>query len=157
MIIGHAPAGYLLASALDRSFFRDPVIFWSIVVGAVVPDLDMLWFFFVDRGTTHHHTYLTHDPTLWSVLLFIGFVLTSRLLIGLGMGGLLHMALDSIAGAVTWGWGAYSVSGPLVVVPPTQDHWLMSFLLHWLILVEIVLWICAAVLFWRRRSLPVIE
>ena len=81
MIIGHAPAGYLLACACDRSFFRDPVMFWAIVIGAVAPDLDMLWFLFVDRGAVHHHTYLTHDPTVWAVVLFLGAVLTSRVLI----------------------------------------------------------------------------
>ncbi|KIC50455.1 hypothetical protein [Tateyamaria sp. ANG-S1] len=157
MIIGHLPAGYLLASALDRSFFRDPVMFWAIMAGAVVPDLDMLWFHVVDGGAVHHHTYLTHDPTLWAAILFFGLVLTSRLLIGVALGALLHMVLDTIAGPVSWGWGDFSFSGPLVIVPPTQDHWVMSFVLHWIMLIELALWGIAGVVFVMRRKLEPME
>ncbi|WP_299724311.1 metal-dependent hydrolase [uncultured Tateyamaria sp.] len=152
MIIGHLPAGYLMATALDRSFDRDRVVFWSILVGSVAPDLDMLRFFLVDRGAVHHHNYLTHDPTLWFGVLFLGFVLTSRALIGLGIGAVLHMVLDTVVGAVSWGYGKLSVSGPLVTVPATQDHWVLSFILHWTFLIELVICGVAVAVFMKRRK-----
>lgn len=151
MIVGHLPAGYLLATALDRSFDADPLIWWSIVVGSVLPDVDMLWFYLVDGGVMHHHSYLTHDPTLWLCLLLAGFVLSSRLLIGIGVGAVLHMALDTIVGPISWGFGALSFSGPIVEVPATQPHWVLSFLLHWTFLAELLLWAIATTVFLRRK------
>jgi len=151
MIVGHLPAGYLAARALEGTVTRDVVIWWAMLAGAVVPDLDMLWFIFVDQGKVHHHTYLTHDPALWAAILLTGLAVSVRILVGLGLGGLLHMALDSIAGAVRWGFGDVSWQGPIVEVPASQSHWLLSFLLHWTFGVELLICCAAAVVFWRRR------
>jgi inner membrane protein len=151
MIIGHLPVGYLAACASEPAFGRDRVIWWSLLAGSVVPDLDMLWFFFVDHGAVHHHSYLTHNPNLWLGLLLVGLVLRFRVLIGLGLGAVLHLAMDTIAGAVVWGWAGFGFSGPLVVVPATQDHWILSFLVHWTFGVELVLTAVALIVLWRRR------
>ncbi|WP_415921271.1 metal-dependent hydrolase [Tateyamaria sp. SN6-1] len=152
MIIAHAPAGYMLACICDRPFDRDQVVFWSILAGSVAPDLDMLRFVFLDGGAVHHHSYFTHDPTVWAGVLTLGFVATSRVLIGVGLGALLHMVLDTIVGAVSWGWGDLSVSGPLITVPATQSHWVLSFLLHWTMLIELVICAGAARMYWLRRK-----
>ncbi|WP_299688447.1 hypothetical protein [uncultured Tateyamaria sp.] len=101
VIIGHLLTGYLLAHTLDRGFDRDPVIWWGIFAGAVLPDIDMLWFFFVDGGKVHHHHRATHNLTLWTGVLFAGFALSSRVLTGCGLGAGLHMMLDTIAGAIS--------------------------------------------------------
>ncbi|MGX9354517.1 metal-dependent hydrolase [Roseobacteraceae bacterium S113] len=151
MIIGHLPTGYLAARALERSFDEDPLVWWAILLGSVAPDFDMLWFVFVDHGTVHHHTYITHDPTLWVGVLGTGLLVASRLLIGLGLGALLHLSLDTIAGAITWGYGRVSFSGPLVEVPAVQSHWILNFLLHWTFAVEITFCLIAGGVFWRRR------
>ncbi|WP_425040233.1 metal-dependent hydrolase [Primorskyibacter sp. S187A] len=150
MIIGHLPAGYLLASALDKSFDEDPLIWWAILVGAVLPDLDMVWFFLVDRGAVHHHSYITHDPTLWVAVFLLGLTLSSRALIGLGLGTLLHVALDTPLGAICWGYGNLSLCGPAIVVPATQSHWILSFLLHWTFAVELVVVALAIRVYWKR-------
>ncbi|WP_147108658.1 metal-dependent hydrolase [Tateyamaria sp. syn59] len=157
MIIGHAPAGYLLASALDNGFFRDPVMFWAIIVGSLAPDLDVLWSFAVDGAASYSHNYLTHDPTLWAVMLFFGVVLTARVLIGVGLGALLHMALDTITGPVSWGWGSFSFAGPLVAVPGATDNWYIASVLHWTIFVELALWSVTGVVFVARRKLEPME
>ncbi len=154
MIVGHLPAGYLAACTLERSWARDTVIWWALLAGTVLPDLDMVWFVFVDHGAVHHHTYITHAPALWAAILLIGLTLSIRVLFGLGLGGLIHLALGSIAGAVRWGFGDVSWQGPLVEVPASQSHWVLSFLLLWTFGFEVLICCVAAVVFWRRRSRP---
>ena len=130
-------------------------LFLGLLVGSVLPDIDMLWFHLVDHGSTHHHHYITHRPMVWAAILLIGLALRHRLVMGVGLGGLLHMCLDSIAGAITWGWPFFEHTTTLVTVQPTHSHWLMSFMAHWTFQVEIAITILAAILFWRanfRRS-----
>ncbi|MCH2164188.1 MAG: metal-dependent hydrolase [Marinovum sp.] len=154
MIIGHLPAGYLLAKALRRPFDEDPVIFWGITAGAAAPDFDMLWFLFVDGGTVHHHTYITHDPTIWLGVLVLGMILARRSLIGLGIGAVFHLMLDTIVGTIEWGYGRLSFSGPLVEVPEAQSHWVLNCLLHWTFAVEIAITLSAlGLLWWSMRTL----
>jgi len=152
VIVGHLPAGYLAACALERPFDNDRVVFWSVLAGSVAPDLDMFRFVFVDGGQVHHHTYLTHDPTLWIGVLALGFVLTSRVLIGIGIGGVLHMLLDTVVGAISWGYGRLSFAGPLVNVPATQEHWVLSFVLHWTFAIELTLCAAAVYVALKRRA-----
>ena len=152
MIVGHLPAGYLAACALERGFAHDRVLWWALVAGSIAPDFDMLWFLFVDHGAVHHHSYLTHDPAVWIALVLVGLTFGRRALIGLGLGGVLHLALDSIVGAVTWGYGDWSWQAPLIEVPATQSHWVLSFLLHWTFAIELVVCFAAVIVFWRRRG-----
>ncbi|MBO9472664.1 metal-dependent hydrolase [Shimia sp. R10_1] len=150
MFIGHLPAGYLFAKSpvVARA---SRTVFWGVLLGSVVPDLDMLWFYLVDQGSTHHHDYLTHRPILWAAVLLIGALFKAGFLIGLGAGGLLHLALDSIAGKVTWGWPFSEVSMTLVTVQATHDHWIKSFLSHWTFKVELALVAIALIVFVRSN------
>ncbi|KAG1647501.1 Bicyclomycin resistance protein [Nymphon striatum] len=34
----------------------------AAIFGAILPDLDLIWFYFVDRGAFHHHLYWVHVP-----------------------------------------------------------------------------------------------
>lgn len=137
MFIGHLPAGYLAAKSLQAAGARKAV-FIGILVGSIAPDFDMLWFYLVDHGSTHHHDYLTHRPIVWACILALGLVFRKGLLIGFGLGGLFHLVLDSIAGKVTWGWPFFDTATTLVVVEATHDHWIKSFLSHWTFKVELV-------------------
>jgi inner membrane protein len=151
MFIAHLPAGYLL-SRLHPALKRDSV--W-VMAGAVSPDLDMLYFTLVDAGATHHHHYLTHRPALWLALcalsLLVRHAALARPLCALSLGALLHVALDSVAGAIDWGWPIWTWGGPLVIVPATYDWWVMSFLTHWTFAVELLICLSAAVWFWQDR------
>lgn len=40
----------------------------AAMLGSVVPDLDMVYFHFVDGGRTHHHAYVTHWPLFWAAV-----------------------------------------------------------------------------------------
>ncbi len=143
MFIGHLPGGYLVARALWRNSPR--IVFIAGLIGAVLPDIDMLWFHLVDHGTVHHHEYITHRPAIWTAILAIGAVLRNQIVVALGIGGLVHMALDSIVGAIAWGWPFSDVATPLVVVPATHENWVMSFLTHWTFHVEIALTLVALI------------
>lgn len=69
MFIAHLPAGYLCAKLTSRrseSPYRR-LIFWSIVIGSVLPDVDMFYFHLIDNRQTHHHLYWTHLPSFWLV------------------------------------------------------------------------------------------
>ncbi|MFT5631565.1 MAG: inner membrane protein [Gammaproteobacteria bacterium] len=141
MFIGHLPGGYLVARTLWRDTPR--AIMVAALIGSVLPDIDLLWFYFVDQRAVHHHEYITHRPAVWAALAAIGTVFHKPITLALGVGGLVHMALDSIAGAIAWGWPFSDVSRPLVVVPATHDHWVNSFLNHWTFQVEIALTLLA--------------
>ena len=151
MFIGHFPAAYIIAKATRAKTNRGTRI--GFLVGSVLPDIDILWFYLVDARQHHHHNYITHKPALWFVVFLVGFLLRShklgRVAIAVGLGGLLHMGLDSIVGQVTWAWPISAFAQPLVTVPATQSWWVMSFVLHWTFAVEIVL-ILFAFLMWRR-------
>lgn len=149
MFIGHLPGGYLAARALWRKGQKHLII--ATLIGSVLPDIDMLWFYFVDHGSTHHHTYITHRPAVWAAIALIGLALRKPVITAVGLGGLVHMALDSIVGAIAWGWPFTNASAPLVVVPATHENWILSFLTHPTFLVEIALFASALTLYLRTR------
>ena len=149
MMIAHLPAGYLLAKATQTSGW----LFAGIVAGSILPDFDMLWFHFIDHGAVHHHDYLTHRPILWVAVLLVGLVLSRALIIGVGLGAIFHLTLDSIAGKVTWGWPFWDKPTTLIIVPATHDNWVMSFLHHWTFRVELAIFALALCVFlysWRK-------
>ena len=55
------------------------------------------------------------------------------------------------AGAIAWGWRLSNAAHPLGVVPATQNHWVLSFVLHWTFLVVIGLCLLAAIVFRTQR------
>lgn len=150
MMIGHLPAGYLAARAIQANG-ASQAMFLGVILGSIAPDFDMLWFHFVDHGTVHHHYYLTHRPIVWLAVLLVGLVFRQALISGIGLGGLLHLALDSIVGKIAWLWPYSDQTTTLVEVQPTHSHWILSFLFHWTFMAEIAITLMAAVLFWRAN------
>tara|TARA_Y100000588_G_scaffold244425_1_gene258564 strand:- start:1669 stop:2205 length:537 start_codon:yes stop_codon:yes gene_type:complete len=156
MFIAHLPAGYLLARHLLKRISTLPAshkaVTLSAMAGAIAPDLDMLYFYFIDNGQTHHHKYLSHWPILW-----IGLLCVSVLAVALGkrkglpflalifsVGGLLHMLLDSVVGDI-W-WLAPMVDQPyaLFTVPARFQPWWLNFVLHWSFVIELLIIVWAA-------------
>ncbi|MEO0745665.1 MAG: metal-dependent hydrolase [Pseudomonadota bacterium] len=149
MIVGHLAAGYLAARGLAA--IGAGALFGGMLIGSVLPDIDMLWFALVDQGRVHHHDYLTHRPVVWAGLLCVGLALRRASVIGVALGALLHLALDSIAGKIAWAWPISDAATPLVIVPATQAHWLLSFIFHWTFALELALCALALALFVRTR------
>jgi inner membrane protein len=161
MFIAHLPSGYIAAcysSEKCQPSDRRP-LFWGLLIGGMLPDVDMLYFYLVDRGATHHHLYWTHLPAFWLSVLLAGLVfariLRSRTLsvfvVSLVAGTVLHLLLDTPFGGVAWLYPFSSHLYHWVTIPATRSWWVWSFVLHWTFLFEIGICLWAAVLFFRRR------
>ena len=159
MFIGHLPGAYLIFRATAPNLGK--LALTATMIGAVAPDIDMLWFYLVDDRGHHHHSYLTHRPIIWAGFLFAGLALrlsavkAGTFLTFFGAGGLVHMMLDTITGAVAWLWPFSDATYPLVVVQATHSHWILSFLNHWTFKVEIAITPLALMVWfvtWRRSK-----
>jgi inner membrane protein len=153
MLTAHLPAGYVLARLTRRPV---PHLMPAALIGSIVPDLDMLWFHFVDQGSVHHHRYWPHIPLIWLVISAMCLPILHRfglLPTGLVFFGavLLHLLLDTIAGGILWGYPLNDTLFALTEVPAAYSHWVLSFLLHWTFLLEIVVWLWAIRL-WATRG-----
>ncbi|GLP87845.1 metal-dependent hydrolase [Tritonibacter mobilis] len=155
MLTAHLPSGYILAQVPRRTF---PGLLPVALIGAVFPDLDMIWFYFVDDRAFHHHRYWVHVPAFWAgvalvTLPLIGFFarrwLNAALVFFAAI--FMHLVLDSIGGGIMWLAPLDDRLMSLTVVPATQDHWVLSFLLHWTFLLELAIWGLALTL-WLRRG-----
>lgn len=159
MFIGHLPGAYLIFRATAPNLGR--LAFTAAMIGAVAPDIDILWFYFFDDRGHHHHSYLTHRPIIWLGFLIAGLLIrrwlqqSGTFVAFFGVGGLVHLLLDSITGEVTWLWPLSDATYPLVVVQATHSHWILSFLNHWTFKIEIVITVLALLVLivtWRRSS-----
>ena len=149
MIIGHLPAGYLVAKLCQSFGVKLAIV--PFVIGAVIPDIDMLYFFLIDNQSTHHHHYITHRPLVWIGAFLIALALRrtkfGKLLLPFSLGAVLHVMLDTTLGSILWLWPFSDYARALVVVPATHSHWLYSFMAHWTFWVEILLVLLALVVF----------
>lgn len=153
MLIAHLPSGYLLARAARAK----GQALAATLLGAVAPDFDMLWFHLIDHRAFHHHKYWVHAPGFWVLLALVALpmiralrpaLLTPALLFLAAV--FLHLFLDSLGGGIMWAWPLTTDLYQLVTVPATQGHWVLSFILHWTFLAELVI-TAAAILLWLKR------
>ena len=153
MLTAHLPSGYLLARAVRRPV---PYLMSAALTGAVLPDLDMLWFGLVDHASVHHHRYWPHIPLIWAGLALIcsaalwrtGYLLTGVVFFAAIF---LHLLLDTIAGGILWGFPFSTTLFALVVVPASQSNWVLSFILHWTFLLELAVWFMAIAVWFRPQ------
>jgi hypothetical protein len=158
MITAHLPAGYLLARALPPR----PGLVATVLAASVLPDLDLAWFYLVDDRAFHHHRYWVHVPGFWALVAVVVLpplrLFAPRLFpyaVAALAAILLHLVLDSVAGSIMWLWPFSDRLHALVEVPATRSHWVLSFLTHWTVLLELAIWAAAAaVLLGGRRPGP---
>ncbi|KZL00912.1 hypothetical protein PsAD5_00753 [Pseudovibrio sp. Ad5] len=158
MFIAHLPAGYLLGKAATKYLNQKSkqLVMWTSI-GSVLPDADMLYFYLIDNQSTHHRHYLTHWPMTWMMLIALSAVLLHRnfrvgvIPLGLGMGGLLHMLLDSVAAPVFWLAPFSKLQVELVKIPAIYDNYIWSFILHWTFAFEILICSVALGVLWVSR------
>jgi len=163
MIIGHIPAGYvvskLLFARLEPFGVSLKSFLWAGVLGAIAPDLDMLYFHLVDHRLHHHHTYATHFPLLWGALLLActpwlrssSVKHCAALATIFSVNGLIHVFLDSIVGDVWWLAPFITKPFSFFTVPALYKPWWLNFIFHWSFALEIAVLVWA-VYFWRYRD-----
>lgn len=144
MFIAHLPAGYLLWRSCSARLPRS-----AVLLGAVVPDLDLLLVYGAGIAA-HHQTFLTHKPLCWVVLLCFAGLIRWRWGGGLGLGAMLHLVLDSVVGRVEWGWPLMHAPVTLVEVSARFEWWVLSFLWHWTFAIEVG--ICLVAIYVARKT-----
>ncbi len=153
MLTAHLPSGYVLARALPRGI---PALMPVALLGAVAPDFDMIWFHFVDNGAIHHHRYWVHIPLFWAAVAVVALPLAwwmgyLRMALVFFAAILMHLLLDTISGGIMWGAPFSGHLFALVEVPANFSHWVISFMLHWTFLAEVLVWLTAATLWFKRE------
>lgn len=128
------------------------------MLGAVAPDLDIFYFYFVDDRQHHHHLYFPHLPVVWLALVAVSTIwllgrrnATSLLAFVFSLNGLIHMLLDTVAGEIWWLGPWVDVPFALVTVPARYQPWWLNFVLHWTFLLEILVLLLAAYV-WHRSG-----
>lgn len=160
MLIAHAPAGYIVSRLLAPRFealaarYR-AFVAWGML-GAVAPDLDLLWYLLVDRKQHPHHDYLTHWPLTWVLAMALSWLwlrrhpATGALAFSFSLGCFSHTVLDTVVGGIHWLAPFSDVSYRLFT--PGKDFigmWWFYMLFHWSFKLELGITL-AALLFWLK-------
>ncbi|TIP87339.1 MAG: metal-dependent hydrolase [Mesorhizobium sp.] len=160
MLIAHLPAGYILGTFARSRWPGRSGIMAAAILGSVFPDIDMLYFHFVDGRQTHHHAYITHWPLFWAaaglVALSVAEWRDQRYLAPVGAffaAAMMHMILDSVASPIMWLMPFDRHALELVTVPAMYRNWVMSFMLHWTFALELLICAWALALGFRRSKL----
>ncbi len=162
MLTAHLPSGYLLGRLAGHNRSNSPVLI-AALIGAVLPDLDMLYFHFVDFGRTHHHMYISHWPLAWlalglltiAILQLVRAAMLRNIAMAFFGAALLHMCLDSVAAPIYWLMPLAQGRVELVSVPAHYSHWIISYALHWTFALELTIWLAAILLYARRKKIPI--
>ncbi len=164
MFIAHIPSGYILAKFLGTKLkatgLSKKTFFALLMVGAVFPDLDLFYFYFIDERSVHHHKYFVHWFSVWLPIFFAAILylkitkFSSKMawMIGLfSAGAVLHICLDTFVGDV-WLFAPF-IDRPYVFfeVTPRYQPWWLNFILHWSFLVELLICVYALYLYFRKK------
>jgi len=161
MFVAHLPAGYLLSKYFE-SKSKTKKISWRIfltlgLIGSILPDLDLFYFYMIDGRQHQHHSYWTHIPIYWICLytsvasMFILKKNKKMLLITtfIFIDVMLHILLDTVAGGIMWSYPINTEYLSFFTVLPQYNWWVLNFILHWTFLLEIVIIIFAFTIFKR--------
>ena len=139
---------------------RNNRFLFSGILGAVAPDLDMIYFHLADHRQHHHHTYWTHFPVLWAGLLLVSMWWFRRtrskpfaaVAVIFSLNGFVHMLLDSIAGDIWWFAPMFNIRFSFFTVPALYTPWWLNFLLHWTFALELAVTGGAVFLWYSSRQ-----
>lgn len=163
MFIAHLPAGYIASTILHRHLGHGrstaKAFMLAGMLGAIAPDLDMIYFYLVDQRQHNHHTYFTHFPVVWAGMLLVSIAWrrgmpessVGMLATVFSLNGLIHLCLDTVVGRIWWLAPFNDQAFWLFTVPALYRPWWLNFLLHWSFLFEVTI-VCAAALLIRRNG-----
>lgn len=159
MLFAHIPAGYILTKTLQKKLNVSKYL-WIGLLGSMLPDFDMLYFYFVDNKQTLHHAYWFHVPFFWLCLLGIVIIFntflkktsTKLFSIFLFSGVFLHLILDSIIEhGIKWFYPFFDKSVYFVTIPAVYDWWAWSFIFHPSFITEISIITAAGYVFYKEN------
>lgn len=154
MFIAHLPAGFLLTQALlkfsDSSALTKRQTLALILIGlsgSIFPDLDLLYFYLIDGRQHGHHSYWTHMPVFWTLLVLFSLSLSLSLKARLLSAGIiifylnimLHLLLDTFVGGIFWLFPFNTSYLAFVSIKPIYGWWVWNFILHWTFALEILI------------------
>jgi inner membrane protein len=153
MFISHLPAGYI-ASHL----YKEPKTKWAVLIGNILPDIDLLYFYTWGERAVVHHAYPTHMPYFWIMALTLCYGLcrlfkikSGKSLLACFTGIILHLFLDTVTGGIYWLAPLSDIEARFFDVPAKHSHWTLNFILHWTFWIEIAIILIASILFIRNR------
>lgn len=159
MFIAHLPAGYLLTKGIQHRIHETKYL-WIGLIASVLPDIDLLYFYFIDHKQTLHHEYWTHLPffwlSIWAAIAIGNLRFRNRAVAVCSLiffsNIFLHLILDTFVGGIAWlyPWNPQSFS--LVTVPATHAFWVLSFVTHWSFLVELAIIVWGIVMYVKNRN-----
>lgn len=160
MLTAHAPAGYILSRAALSSGLLPATLSPRLVIAtgvfaAILPDLDIIYFYTIDARQHLHHSYWTHIPLFWvGVCLGVVAVLyVSRrtkyvpLVILAAANLLVHCFLDTVVAGILWQQPFVHRYTVFVEVPNVYPYTFLNFVLHWTFAFEVLIWIVALGMF----------
>ena len=165
MFLAHMPAGYVVSKFLLTQFrlsnSKTKILMFLGILGSIFPDFDMFYFYLIDNKQHGHHSYWTHIPFYWILLLGIGyafafinrsrtFVAATTVFIGCA---LLHLFLDTFAGGgIKWFYPFSNEYLHIFHIPPRYNYWVWNYIFHWTAFAELLLISLATITFWRTRK-----
>jgi inner membrane protein len=157
MITAHLPAGYVVGRTAQR-YGVHPWLMMAALIGAVLPDLDLIWFYLIDNRAFHHHHYWVHIPGFWLPVALVSLLSLrkwspqwlppARVFFA---SVFVHLLLDTIAGSIAWGWPFSDELFHLFTVPATHGHFIASFIFHWTFSMELMVWALALYLYAKAK------
>lgn len=164
MFIAHAPAGFiyghLLAKLPVAKQLNKKALYACCILGSLAPDLDLLYFYFSDHRQYNHHTYWSHLPIAW-LLMVIFACFVQRLdrykclawyFILFTSSAFFHLLLDTVVGDIWWLVPIYNKPFSLITVPAVYSPWWLNFIFHWTFAFEVFIVAGALVLVFQKRS-----
>jgi len=167
MFIGHPAAGYVWT----RFLLKKGVLNGSAgieyhaclllgLISSVLPDFDLLYFFFIDFKKHTHHTFLPHIPAFWVIIAIISMLLCiifknrqlKKVSLIIISNVVIHLLLDTISGGIYW---LYPFSGQectVFEIRTKYDMWVLNYFLHWSFVGEVILVMAGIFVFFRKKA-----
>ena len=157
MLIAHIPAGYITSKVASKTVKKEhtPSLVISSFIFSVWHDLDLIYFYFFDSTKTFHHLYFPHLP----IVMITAFIVTLPLYclkkfekfriyhILFFVNWLIHLILDTFTGGIAWLYPFNNEIFLFIDIPANFNHWIISFILHWSFVIELVFVAVALILF----------
>lgn len=116
------------------------------ILGSILPDFDMFYFYFIDNRQHHHHRYWTHIPIFWLGLISIAGILLLifkrrylPILSIFAFNIFAHLIADSVVGDVWWLYPFIDEPYAFFTVTARYSPWWLNFIWHWSFLIELAI------------------